>query len=297
MSEAAPAGTPSRYRVGVIMVLMAGVCLSLSGIIVRNLETTDGWQIIFYRSVFFLVTVFTWIAVRYRGRILPPFAAIGRNGLIIAVCLGMGSICYLFGVLFTTVANVVFIISAAPFFTALAGWMLLGERISLTTWTAMSAALLGVGLMVLDGLATGRLLGNLFAFGVVVSYVSMLIALRRSVHLDMVPAIFLAGVVSAAISAVFLESFAISGEDLPLLALLGSVQFAGGFILITLGSRYVPAAQVALLSLTETVLAPIWVWVGVHEVPSYLTLGGGLVVLVAVLYQSVEGVRAERAPA
>lgn len=296
MTEVSGSGyAPSKYPLGVAMILSAGVCLSISGIVVRNLDTTDGWQIIFYRSVFFLLTVLTFILVRYRGRILAPFRAIGFNGLIVAFCLGLGSICYLFSLTLTTVANLVFIISAAPFFTALAGWIFLRERVSTGTWIAMGAALAGIVLMVLDGLADGRLLGNIIAFGVVISFVIMLITLRRSRHLDMVPAIFVAGVLSASIAAAFGGGFSVSGHDLRLLILLGSVQYAGGFILLTLGSRYVPAAQIALLSLTETVLAPIWVWIGVDEVPSLLTLGGGAIVLTAVVFQAIRGVREETA--
>jgi len=289
-----PAVPDARYPLGVALILAGGTCLSLSGILIRNLETADGWQIVFYRAVFFLATVLAFIAVRYRGRVIEPFLAIGWNGLVVAVCLGLGSLCYLFAMLLTTVANVVFIVSATPFFTAIVAWLALGERVHPGTWAAMAAALGGVSLMVADGLVAGRLAGNVIAFGTVISYVGMLVTLRRSTHLDMVPAIFLAGLIAAAVSAALVGRFAVSAHDLPLLVLLGSVQFAGGFILITLGSRYVPAAQIALLSLTETVLAPLWVWLGVDEVPSPLTLAGGTVVLLAVVAQALAGMRRER---
>lgn len=285
----------STYRRGVWMVLCAGICLSTGGLIVRHIETADGWQIVFYRATFFVVTLLIFLAVRYRGRVVQPFKRIGVNGLLVAMFLGLGSICYLFAILLTTVANAVFIISAAPFFTAAAAWLLLGERVRTVTWFFMATALAGIGLMFVDGFVTGRWLGNVLALGVVASFVGMLVVIRQSKAIDMVPATCLGGVVAGIISAFMVDTFWISRHDLILCILLGSAQFGAGFILITMGTRLVPAAEVALLSLTETVLAPIWVWLFVYEVPSVFTLIGGAIVLAAVVGQAVGGMRKQRA--
>ncbi|TDJ71774.1 MAG: DMT family transporter [Proteobacteria bacterium] len=285
----------STYPHGVLMVLCAGICLSTGGLIVRHIETTDGWQIVFYRATFFVVTLLIFLAVRYRGRVVQPFKRTGVNGLLVAMFLGLGSVCYLFAILLTTVANAVFIISAAPFFTAVAAWLLLGERVRAVTWFFMAAALAGIGLMFVDGFVTGRWLGNVLALGVVASFVGMLVVIRQSKAIDMVPATCLGGVVAGIISVFMVDSFWISRHDLILCILLGSAQFGAGFILITMGTRLVPAAEVALLSLTETVLAPIWVWLFVYEVPSVFTLIGGAIVLTAVVGQAVGGMRKQRA--
>ncbi|MFB3047400.1 MAG: DMT family transporter [Acidiferrobacterales bacterium] len=284
----------STYRRGVLMVLCAGICLSIGGLIVRHIETADGWQIVFYRATFFVVTLLIFLAVRYRGRVVQPFKRTGVNGLLVAMFLGLGSICYLFAILLTTVANAVFIISAAPFFTAVAAWLLLGERVRAVTWFFMAAALAGIGLMFVDGFVTGRWLGNVLALGVVASFVGMLVVIRQSKAIDMVPATCLGGVVAGIISAFMVDSFWISRQDLILCILLGSAQFGAGFILITMGTRLIRAAEVALLSLTETVLAPIWVWLVINEIPSVLTMLGGAVVLSAVVSQAVLGIRLER---
>ncbi len=285
----------STYPRGVLMVLCAGICLSTGGLIVRHIETADGWQIIFYRATSFVVTLLIFLAVRYRGRVIQPFKNTGVNGLLVAMFLGLGSLCYLFALLLTTVANVVFIISAAPFFTAAAAWLLLGERVRAVTWFFMAAALAGIGLMFVDGFVTGRWFGNVLALGVVASFVGMLVVIRQSKAIDMVPATCLGGVVAGVISVFMVDTFWISRQDLILCILLGSAQFGAGFILITMGTRLVPAAEVALLSLTETVLAPIWVWFFVNEVPSVFTLVGGATVLTAVVGQAVGGMRKQRA--
>lgn len=285
----------ARYPLGVAMVLTAGACLSLGGLILRNIEAADGWQVMFYRSIAFTVTLSLYIAVRYRGRMIRPFLRIGRTGPLLSLLLGLGSVCYVFAILETTVANVMFILSTTPLWTALLAWAVLRERVRASTWVAMLAAVAGIGLMVVNGLATGRILGNLLAFGAVAGFAGMVVILRRSQHVDMVPATCLAGVVAAALSALMVEGFAVSGHDLALSLLLGTVQYGAGFLFITLGARYVPAAEVSLLALSEIILAPTWVWIFVDEVPAALTLAGGAMVLAAVVGQALVGLHRERA--
>lgn len=280
-----------RRATGVALVLGAGALLSLSGIVLRQMESAGGGQIIFYRSLAFAVAVFLWLALHYRTRVLHAFAKVGRAGLIAGLSLGLGSVCYIYALLLTTVANALFIISAAPFMAALLGWMVLRERVRPTTWAAMAVALAGIAIMVFDGVRGGRLLGNLVAFGTPVSFAIMLVALRRAGDRDMIPAICLAGVVGAVVGFAMSDSLVIPRHDLALCIFLGVVQYGGGFVLLTLGARHLPAAEVALLSLVETVLAPLWVWIGVDEVPTLFTLTGGAIVLLAVVAQTTAGMR------
>lgn len=271
-----------RRALGVAMVLAGGVCLSTSGILLRNIESAGGWQILFYRGLFFALTMVLFLAVRHRGRLLRVFRDTGMAGIFIGVILGLTSVFYIFGILSTTVANVVFIISAAPLITAVLARIVLGERASPATWLAMLAALTGVSLMVSDGLMGGGLFGVLCALGVALGFSVMLIALRKNTEVNMLPALPLSGAVTAVIAAVMAPDLTISGYDMGISFILGTGQFGAGFILITLGARHVPAAETALLSLTETVLAPLWVWIAVDETPSLLTLVGGAVVIAAV---------------
>ncbi|MHC4983784.1 MAG: EamA family transporter, partial [Planctomycetota bacterium] len=140
----APAAHDSGYAPGVAMVLAAGVCLSFGGLIVRHIDAADIWLVVFYRSTAFTVTLLVYLAVIYRGRVLRPFLAIGWEGLVVALSLGAGSICYLLALSLTTVANVVFILSAGPFLTAMLGRVVLGERVHPITWLAVALALCGI---------------------------------------------------------------------------------------------------------------------------------------------------------
>ena len=275
--------------------LAAGVLLSVAGITLRHMESASGWQILLYRSLTFFVVITFYLVFRYRTRVVRAFVTAGRPGLIVALSLGLGSTCYVFALLLTTVANALFIISAAPFMTAILGWIVLRERVQPVTWITMAVALAGIAIMVFDGVRGGRLLGNLVAFGTPVSFAIMLVTLRRAGQRDMIPAICLAGFVGAALGFAMADTIILPRHDLVLCLFLGVVQYTGGFVLITLGARYLPAAEVALLSLAEVVLAPIWVWIGVGEIPTILTLAGGGIVFSAVVVQAVAGLRAPTA--
>ena len=194
----------------------------------------------------------------------------------------------------TTVANVVFIIGASPLVAALAGWLFLKERVSFTQVMTMLLAVLGIGLMFADGFVSGGMLGNVLALMMVFMYVIYLLILRRHRHIDMLPATCLSGLVTAMIVLPFTGTLVISQQDLVIAVLLGSVQFGMGFMLLTWSTRYLLAAEVALFSLSESILNPIWVWIGVNEVPSTLTLAGSAVVLFSVIVYSVMALKKER---
>lgn len=281
------------YLFGVACVLSGGICLSTGGILIRHLQEADGWQILFYRSATFFVTLAVILTIRYRSNTLRAFGAVGSRGIIAAVSLGLGSVCYIFALLLTTVANAVFIIGASPLVTAAAAWLFLRERVSALSVVAMIVAFGGIGLMFVDGFTAGRWLGNVMAAMVVLAFSIMLVALRGAKNVDMLPATCMAGLVAAALSGTMAVHLAINTHDLIVALLLGSFQYAGGFMLITIATRHIQAAEVALFALSETVFAPIWVWVGVGEVPSNLTLIGGGVVLFAVVVHCLVSLRDE----
>lgn len=285
------------YARGVVFVLAGGTCLSLGGVLIRHIETAGGWQIVFFRAIGFIITLSIYLALRHRRRFVASFLAVGWPGVIAAVSLGLGTACYVFGMLLTSVANVVFTLSVGPFFAAAVGWLVLRERIRLPTLLAMLVAAAGVGLMFADGLVSGTWLGNLVALGAPLTLAITVVGWRWQRGVDMVPATCLSGVVGLVIGAVMADGLAISPHDLLLALLLGCVQLGAGFLFFTLGARSVSAGEVPLYGLAETVLAPIWVWLTINEVPSPWTLSGGVIVLSAVVLAALAGLRAAGAPA
>ncbi len=283
-----------RYGYGVLLVVIGGVFLSSSGILLRNIEEASGWQILFYRGIAFSLTLFLLLFLRYRRGIGSAFRAIGRPGLWAALVLGLGSICYIYAILLTTVANALFIIGAAPLATAFVAWLVLGERTTSFGVIAMLVSLSGIGLMFADGLIEGRWAGNVAALGVVASFVIFLLIVRGKRGIDMLPATCLGGIVMGGVAGLFVETFVISNHDLVIAITMGCLQFGIGFWCFTVASRYIMASEVALFSLTESILGPIWVWIGVGEKPSWLTLIGSAVVLVSVVAYCINGIRNER---
>ncbi len=295
------AASGRRYLLGLAGVFLAALVASSAGILLRQIEEADGWQILFYRSLAFVAVLLAYICVR-RGRETPrAFLSVGWPGVVVALALGGAFIAFIFAMLLTTVAQAVFILSASPFFAALLGLLFLKERVSPVTWAAMAAALAGIGVMLgQDLLPSGEagaawagtgLAGSLVALAACLGYAAAIVALRAGRKVDMMPATCLAGVFAGLVCFALAGDLAISGHDLVFALLLGSAQIGLQYLLITLSSRHVPAAQITLVMLTEVVLAPLWVWLGVGEVPSSATLVGGAVVLAAVLAQSLAALR------
>jgi len=257
-------------------------------------EAADGWQILFYRSLAFVATLLAFLVWRHGRGTARAFRAVGRNGLLAGLLLSGAFVSFIFALLATTVANVVFTVSLTPFVAALLGWLLLREAVSWVTLAAMCASLAGVAVMLGDGLAGGGIDGHLLALASCLFYSSTLVALRRGRAGDMLPAVCLAGVFSGGLAAALAPDLAIGGRDLLLAVLLGVVQLGFQYILVTTGTRFVPAAEAALIGRLTLVMAPLWVWLGVGEVPGALTLLGGGLIAAAVFSHGVLSLRRAR---
>ena len=286
----------NRYLIGILIVFMGGVFLSTSGIMLRSMDDANGWQVVLIRSLTFFITILTIMIFRYRRNTFAAYRAVGVSGIFAAILLGLGSVCYIFAMLNTSVANVVFIIGSAPLVTALIAWLFLKEKIGVWGLVAMITSVFGIGLMFLDGFISGGMFGNLMALLMVFMFAFYLLILRSKKHIDMIPATGLSGLITFAIAAVMVSDLDISLHDLVICMMLGSFQLGLGFLFLTLGTRFIPAAEVALFSMSESILNPLWVWIGVNEVPSNYTLAGSAVVLVSVITYSLIAIRNDRKP-
>ena len=270
------------YRRGILQLVASGVFLSTAGIALRLVEQADGWQILFYRSFALSITILLILVFQKRSRFFDEFRGLGWNDCLLAVFLGTGFVAYVFALLYNTVANALFIFSCAPFLAGFLGWILLGERVATRTWLAIGVAMSGLAVMVGSELAVSRYLGTLLALWIPIAYAASIIAVRRSKRDNMLVALCLAGLVAGGLSAFFVTDYALTPRDLIISLYLGVFQVGVGFTLVVLGSRYVPAAQVGLLALIEPVLAPIWAWMGVGEVPGLATIVGGTIIFLAI---------------
>ena len=279
------------YRRGILQLVASGFFLSTSGIALRIIEQADGWQILFYRSLALSVTILLILVFQKGSRVFDEFRGLEWNDCLLAVFLGTGFVAYVFALLYNTVANALFIFSCAPFVAGFLGWILLGERVATRTWFAIGAAMAGLTVMVGSELAVSRYLGTLIALWIPIAYAASIIAVRSSKRENMLAALCLAGLVSGGLSAIFVTDYVLTIQDLIIYLYLGVFQVGVGFTLVVLGTRYVPAAQVGLLAMVAPVLAPIWVWMGVGEVPGLATIVGGAIIFLAITIDGILNIK------
>lgn len=266
---------------GLLLVAAAGVTWSTGGLVVRVLDDPDPWRTIFWRSLFAWVFLVGYVVARERRETVKVFRAMGRPGLLVGLCFAAASISFVVALGLTSVANTLVILSAAPLFAAVLGWLLLGERIGPRTWVAILVVVAGVALMVGDSLGDSSLLGNLVAFIMPLAFALATVVIRRQRHLNMTPALSIAPLIALLVAVPLVPSFAVSGKDLALLAFFGWGQLGAGMVIYSIGAAMVAPAKAALVSLLETVAGPIWVWLAVGEVPTTAALVGGAAVLAA----------------
>jgi drug/metabolite transporter (DMT)-like permease len=160
------------------------------------------------------------------------------------------------------------------------------------TWLAIAIGFSGIAMMFAGSLGTGALLGNLIALGVPLAFAGQLIALRRrAANIDMLPTVLIAGLVSLPLAFVFAWPLEATARDLVMLAIMGGFQLALGCALMTIAVRHLPAAEIGLFALLETILGPLWVWLAYGEWPHDLALIGSLVVVGALAANALLGLR------
>ena len=277
------------YKIpGPLLILTGGFCLSWGGLILRTFESASIWQILFYRSIFFLWVLIAFILLTYGKKTFKKIKEAGVPGLIGGLFLSTNFVAYMYSMMETTVANVVFIISTQTVFLPIVAYIFLKEKISPRGYVAIMLAMIGVTLMIGDSLGTGSLKGNLAALTIPINFSVLVLIIRKYPKVDMIPAIFYAGIFSCLYGLFLLEGFSISTKDIWLSFLLGVPQLAFGFIFITIGSRTTPAVMVGLLMLMESIFAPIWVWLFYNEIPPISVLVGGMIILSAVVMKSLD---------
>ena len=270
---------------GPLLIFFGALSLSFGGLIVKSFEGATLWQILFWRSLFFSLTVLTFLIITYKSKVLKSFYDSGLPGFIGGLILSIGFCGYVFAMYNTTVANTNFIISLQILFLAIFGFFFLKEKINLITLISIILAMSGVLLMVGNSLSPGELSGNLAAFTMPITFAVLIMIVRKFPSVDMVPAQFVAGVSSCLIGLSLSPTIMISPHDIFLGFLAGFFQIGFGFIFITIGARTTPSAMVGIIMLSESVLGPIWAFLFVSEIPSLYGLIGGVIILFAVLLQ------------
>jgi drug/metabolite transporter (DMT)-like permease len=284
------------HRRGIVFGILAGCFMSTVGILIRQIEAASEWQIIFYRSVTLAMMLICIIWVKYRTKTVHQLAESGIVAVIAGLCLAIAFTGFILSITHTTVANTLFLLTSAPILTAIIARIVIKEPVRTATWIFMTVALMGIIIMVINGLAIGSLFGNLMGLLAALGHSCFAVVLRWGQKKDMIPAVFFAGVFAAIVSTFMVGGFSISLHDLLVCISLGVLGLGLGLILFTWASRLLPAAELVLLALVEVILGPVWVWIGVGESPSALTLIGGVIMLGAIVGHALTGMRRSQFP-
>ena len=297
-TQSFPSG--SERKLGLFYVLMAGGLWSTVGLGVRLIEEAVVWQILLYRSVSLSLFLYLFIRLRTGESPLVQLRRTGWPAVIAALSLGAAYAGGIFAIQSTSVANAMLLFASAPFMAAVLGWIVLREKVRLATWIALLAAIGGVAVMIAGEVDGGAMLGNVAALGSAFGFAVFTVALRWGRSVEMLPAVFLSGLLGAVIMGIICLvaglPLVLSVQDGGIAVGMGVFQVGAGLILYTLGSRSLPAAELTLLSMAEVVLGPLWVWIFLGEMAALNTLLGGAILLAAIAGNAISGMRRQPPP-
>jgi len=296
---ATDAARRSTHARAIVLMIVAAALWSIAGVVTRHLsphmQAEGRFEITFWRSLFAALTVAGYfVLVRREG--LRPVLATGWPGLLSGGMWAVMFIFFMIALTLTTVANTLLVMSIGPLLTAVLAWLVLRAPVPGRTWVAIGAATLGMAWMFARG--GGALPGGNHVAGMLValavplaSAVNLVLLQKTRARVDLVPAVFLGGAVSAALMLPLALPLQAAPRDIALLAVLGIFQLGLPCMLMVVAARHLSAPEISLLALLEVVLGPLWAWLGAGEVPAAATVGGGLLVLAALVANEAAALR------
>jgi len=294
----------SAYFSAFVLVVISGLLWSFGALTVRYM--VDGhdyvFQYLFYRGISIAVILIFYLFIREGLSFYKNFFKVGISGLLGGLFLSTAFIGFIFSITMTTAAVTLFMLAAMPFIAAVVGYFVLGEILRPITILSMIIAFFGVCVMILNDSISGSVIGALIGFMSATGFALYTVTIRWKPETPKFTTVVLAGIFCAIFSFCILgfsfESFASMPTINSYLSLLHGSLVASGLILYSLGARYLPSAELALLSLMEVVGGVLWVWMpifGINEVPSITVVIGGLIITFAVLLHGY-GARRKREP-
>ena len=281
----------SNRNCSVILLIIASVGMSFGGLIMRNINYADVWQISFFRALGFIFSLTIILFHKYRSAIVVNIKKIGHAGIIGGIFLMIANLLFVLSFSETTIANTLFTLSSIPFITSILAFIILKEKISLRTILIMLFALIGIFIMIKDGLETSGFYGNILALGCAICFSGFIIIVRKYNKIDMIPTSLVSGIILAIVTfVVSLGNVDIPIEDFLLCFFWGAVLHGLMNSVFIFATRFLYASEVTLFLLLGFALGPFWVWIFLDETISQKTLYGGLIVMISVAtYSIIEG--------
>jgi len=283
--------TRATYLKGLWLAALGIIIISPDGLLMRLIRDAAPWDVAFWRGLFMGLSLSVVLVVRFRGEFLAQVRGLGRVGGVATVLMAGSNIGFVLSITHTSVANTLIILSTMPLFAAALGWFFIGEGVTRRTAAAVLIAIGGIAIIFVGSLEAGFWFGNVMALFTALMQGGTLVALRRARPETMLTALCVSGFLAAGISFPFAAPLSVTAHDLGLAALLGGLVIPLALSIFFSAVRYIPAAEAALISLLETVLGPLWAWLGVGEVPASVTIVGGVIVVGAIAGNALLGLR------
>ena len=282
-------------RFAIPIVLFAGVLWSFGPYVVRQIDDAASvpWQYLFTRGTVIFLILNCYLFFTEGIQFYKNYLRIGLSGLLGGIGLGTAMITFIWSITNTSAAITLLCLAAMPFITALLGFLFLKEQISFGVWMSIVVASIGVAIMAFGSVSLGSFTGLLFGLASAVGFSIFSVTLRWKKNTPKFTTVAIAGLVCVVVSLFILNSNDLNiistSKNESLFALHGTLVCLG-LILYSIGSKFIPAADLTLLSLTEVVGGIFWVWLpilGINEIPSANTIIGGFLILMAILYYSL----------
>ena len=275
----------SNQHKGSLLAFIAVMLITPDSIFIRlsNIET---WGMLFYRGAIPFVVVLIGLIFFYKNNLFKALVGIGYPGIFYVISFSICNITFIISIQNTNVANTLVMIAMAPILSAILGSIFLKEIPDRKTWIAIIITLVSVTYIFYDSIEMGNFYGDLFglitAFGLACNAVIARFAKNR----DLVPSAVIGKLCVAVFAFFFVDSFSLVGTDIIIVPLMCVICVAIPFVLVTIAPRFIPAEEVNLFFLLETIIGPFWVWMVIKEQPSIETIQGGSIIILTIAIHS-----------
>ena len=280
----------SEYLKGILLTAAGVLILSIDSLLIR-LIAADSFDLLFWRGLLMSVTIFMVLIIQRSTSSRFPMDAVSLRSSFFMVIHIVG---FVMAINLSSVANVLVILSAAPLFAAVLGWIFLRVMPQPVTWAAIFLSMIGIGWVLTGSWSEPNFTGDLLALICCIALAARFVNDRSVSHRDMTPSLIVAGLILALVSFFAGNPMGFSGDGWWYMVALCLIVSPLALTLITIGPMRIPAAEVGMLMLLETAVGPFWVWLFLSEEPSSKALQGGSLVIGTLLLHSLHQWRQNR---
>ncbi len=270
---------------GSLMAFVAVMFITPDSLFIR-LSNVDTWGLVFYRGIIPFFTVFFAMFLIYKLSFFRILFTSGYHGIIYIGTFSLTNITFVVSIQNTNVANTLVMIATAPMISAILGAIFLKEPPDKKTWISIIITFLAIIYIFFDSLKLGNFYGDILGFITALGLAIGAVTIRSAKTKNLVPAAVVGKLFVAIFALFFIESFVLVNKDLIIIPLMCILCVAIPFVLVTIAPRFIPAAEVNLFFLLETIIGPLWVWLIIKEQPSIETLYGGAIIIITIAIHS-----------